>query len=163
MDVLTQDVGLVPVLVDGSCDGSLWDLHSGGGLGQNHNNPQTAPLLGLFLGRIAREQVIDAVRAIATLQKEHGERRDRRLARWKYTIRRLGLERVKRELRERFAIRLEDVEAAAARAGPLHLGFGDAPDGTSFYGISIENGRIRPDAAQGRSAPPSRRSVSACG
>ncbi len=149
VDVLTQDVGLVPVLVEGSCDGSLWDLHSGGGLGQNHNNPQTAPLLGLFLGRIAREQVIDAVRAIATLQKEHGERRDRRLARWKYTIRRLGLERVRRQLRERFAIRLQDVEAQPLAPGRIHLGFGDAPDGTSFYGISIENGRIRPDVRKG--------------
>ena len=109
---------------------------------------RTAPLLGLFLGRIAREQVIDAVRAIATLQKEHGERRDRRLARWKYTIRRLGLERVKRELRERFAIRLQDVEAQPLAPGRVHLGFGDAPDGTSFYGISIENGRIRPTCAR---------------
>jgi sulfite reductase (ferredoxin) len=145
VDVLTQDVGLVPILVDGSCDGSLWDLHSGGGLGQNHNNPQTAPLLGLFLGRIARDQV----RAIATLQKEHGERRDRRLARWKYTIRRLGLERVQRELRERFAIRLQDVEAQPLAPGRVHLGFGNAPDGTSFYGISIENGRIRPDVRKG--------------
>ena len=149
VDVLTQDVGLVPILVDGSCDGSLWDLHSGGGLGQTHNNPQTAPLLGVYLGRIAREQVIDTVRAIATLQKEHGERRDRRLARWKYTIRRLGLERVKRELRERFALRLQDAAPQPLAPGRTHLGFGDATDGTSYYGISIENGRIRPNVRTG--------------
>jgi sulfite reductase (ferredoxin) len=140
IDVLTQDVGLVPV----DAEGARWDLYSGGGLGQSHNNPQTAPLLGLFHGRIDRAQVVDAVRAIATLQKEHGERRDRKQARWKYTIRRLGLDAVKKALRERFAIRLEDVEPQALAPGRLHLGFGDALDGTSWYGISVENGRIKP-------------------
>ena len=149
VDVLTQDVGLVPILVAGTADGSLFDLYSGGGLGQTHNNDQTAPLLGILLGRIERDQVIDAVRAIATLQKEHGERRDRRLARWKYTIRRLGLDRVKRELREHFSIRLQDVASQPIPPGRLHLGFGDAIDGTSYYGISIENGRIKPDVRRG--------------
>jgi sulfite reductase (ferredoxin) len=149
VDVLTQDVGLVPVKTGDGCDGSVWDLYTGGGLGQSHNNPQTAPLLALYLGRIPRAQVIDAVKAIVTLQKEHGERRDRKLARWKYTIRRLGVDRVKRELRERFAIALDDAAPQPLAPGLLHLGFGDALDGTSFYGISIENGRIRPDVRKG--------------
>jgi sulfite reductase (ferredoxin) len=144
VDVLTQDVGLVPVPVNGVADGSLWDLHSGGGLGQTHNNPHTAPLLGLYLGRVARGQVVDAVRAIAILQKEHGERRDRKLARWKYTIRRLGLDAVKKALRERFAIELADAAPQPLPPGRVHLGFGDALDGTSWYGVSVENGRIRP-------------------
>jgi sulfite reductase (ferredoxin) len=144
IDALTQDVGLIPVLVNGVADGSTWDLYSGGGLGQSHNNPQTAPLLGMYLGRITRDQVVDSVKAILILQKEHGERRDRKLARWKYTIRRLGLDFVKRALVGRFAIRLEDVAPQPIAPGLLHLGFSDALDGTSFYGISIENGRVKP-------------------
>ncbi len=144
IDALTQDVGLIPVRNGDGADGSLWDLYSGGGLGQSHNNTQTAPLLGMYLGRIARDQVVGAVKAIATLQKEHGERRDRKLARWKYTIRRLGLERVKDDLRNRFAIRLEDATPQPIEPGLLHLGFHDALDGTSYYGISVENGRIKP-------------------
>lgn len=144
IDVLTQDVGLIPALVNGVADGSTWDLHSGGGLGQTHNSPQTAPLLGLFLGRIQRDQVVDAVKAIAILQKEQGERRDRRLARWKYTIRRLGVDAVKKELRERFGIRLVDAEPQVLAPGRLYTGFSDALDGTSSYGISVENGRIKP-------------------
>jgi sulfite reductase (ferredoxin) len=144
VDVLTQDVGLVPIVTDGRCDGSLFDLHSGGGLGQTHNNAHTAPLLGLHLGRIPRDAVVDVVRAIAILQREHGERRERRLARWKYTIRRLGIERVKRELRDRFGIPLADAEPQPLAPGRLHLGFGSALDGTSWYGISVESGRIHP-------------------
>ena len=150
IDVRTQDVGLVPVRdAAGGCDGSLWDLWSGGGLGQTHNNPATAPLLGLPLGRIRREQVVDAVRAIAILQKEKGERRDRKQARWKYTIRRLGVAEVERLLRERFAIDLEDVEPQPLPPGRLLLGWHEAQDGSGCYGLSVENGRMRPALRKG--------------
>ena len=140
IDLLTQDVGLMPV----DAGGAQWDLYSGGGLGQSHNNPHTAPLLGLHLGRIERAQAVDAVRAIATLQRDHGERRDRKQARWKYTIRRLGVERVRKELREAHGIRVEEAVPVPLPPGRLFLGFCEARDGTSFYGISVENGRIHP-------------------
>lgn len=143
IDVLTQDVGFVPVVVNGRADGSRFDLYSGGGMGMTHNNAQTAPLLGLYLGRVQRQQVVDATRAIAILQKEHGERKERRLARWKYTIRRLGVEAVKRELRERFEIDLADATPQPIGPMQLHLGWHEQRDGRSWYGISVENGRMR--------------------
>jgi sulfite reductase (ferredoxin) len=144
VDVLTQDVAFVPVARDGRCDGSLWDLYSGGGLGLTHNNARTAALLALYLGRIRRDQVVAAARAIATLQKEHGERKDRKLARWKYTIRRLGVEAVRAELKARFRIELESAAPAALPPMLLHLGWHEQAGGKSFYGISIENGRMTP-------------------
>ncbi len=105
-------------------DGSAGISTRGGGLGMTHNNPKTAPLLGLYLGRIAREQVVDAARAIVILQKEHGDRKDRKQARWKYTIRRLGV-----DVREAGAARALRHRArgrgAACRSPPmqLHLGW----------------------------------------
>ena len=139
IDVLTQDVGLVPA--DG--EGEAWDLWSGGGLGMTHNKPETAPLLGQYLGRIGRSQVVDAARAIALLQRENGERKDRRQARWKYTMRRLGLEAVRKELRERFGIALEAAEPRALPPMRLHLGWHDRRGGGGWYGVSVENGRLK--------------------
>ncbi len=144
IDVLTQDIGFVPVANGGGADGSSWDLYSGGGLGLTHNNPQTAALLGLHLGRIQREEVVAAAKAIAILQKEHGERRDRRQARWKYTIRRLGVDKVKAELRGRFGIAIEDAPPAPLPPLELFLGWHPQADGRRFYGISVENGRMQP-------------------
>ena len=142
IDVLSQDVGLVPVANAGRADGSVWDLYTGGGLGLTHNNPQTAALLGLHLGRIRREQVVAAARAIAILQKENGERRDRRQARWKYTLRRLGVEPVKALLRGRFEIAIEDAAPAELPSLQLFLGWHPQRDGRHFYGVSVENGRM---------------------
>jgi sulfite reductase (ferredoxin) len=144
VDVLTQDVAFVPVAIDGRADGSVWDFYSGGGLGLTHNNPHTAALLALHIGRIRREQVVDAARAIAILQKEHGERKDRRQARWKYTIRRLGLEVVRAELKSRFHLELVDAPPAPLAPMRLHLGWHAQAGGLGWYGISVENGRLGP-------------------
>jgi sulfite reductase (ferredoxin) len=144
-DVLTQDVGLVPVSTNGAApDGSLWDLYTGGGLGLTHNMPKTAALMGLYMGRIRREQVVDAIKAIVAIQRDNGERKDRRAARWKYTIRRMGIDVVKAELADRYGIELEPAEPTRLPPMALHLGWHDQLGGGGYYGISVENGRIKP-------------------
>ncbi|MEN8182129.1 MAG: NADPH-dependent assimilatory sulfite reductase hemoprotein subunit [Myxococcota bacterium] len=143
VDILTQDVGLLPVRRGDGCDGSLFDVYTGGGLGLTHNNPRTAALLGLHLGRVRREQVVEVTRAIVILQKENGERRDRRQARWKYTVRRLGLEAVKAELKTRFRLEIEEAPPEPLPPMRLHLGWHPQSGGGDYYGISVENGRIR--------------------
>lgn len=145
IDVRSNDVGFVPV----DDAGEVWDLWSGGGMGQSHNNPHTAPLYALYLGRIPRAQVVDAARAIAILQRDKGERRDRKQARWKYTIRRVGVDEVKRLLRTQFGIALEDAEPRPLPPAQFFLGWQEARDGSGCYGIPVDNGRIGPELRKG--------------
>jgi sulfite reductase beta subunit-like hemoprotein len=118
-------------------------------MGATHNQPATMPLLALHLGVVQRGQVVQTVRAIATIQREHGERRNRRAARWKYTIRRLGLVAVKEMLRERFGIALEDSAPAPLPLVRDHLGwYREAGGADLFYvGILIPSGRVRDEAS----------------
>jgi sulfite reductase (ferredoxin) len=141
IDLLTNDIGIMPVVGDRDS----FELYTGGGMGMTHNNPATMPLLAIHLGRIRRAQVVDTVRAIVTLQRDRGERRNRRAARWKYTIRRLGVERVKRELREGFGIALTDSEPTTLPPVRDHLGWSpEAGDGNYLYaGILIPFGRVK--------------------
>src|SRR5208282_2543229 len=106
------------------------------------------PLLALYLGRVERGQVLDTVRAIATMQREHGERRNRRAARWKYTIRRIGLATVKETLRGRFGIALADAKPDPLSPVRDHLGwYPEAGDGDHLYGgIMIPNGRVHDES-----------------
>ena len=111
-----------------------YDLYSGGGMGMTHNQADTMPLLALHLGRVERRQIVDTVRAIATLQREHGERRNRRAARWKYTIRRIGLAAVKETLRERFGIVLAETKPDPLPSVRDHLGWHpEDGDGDHLY------------------------------
>lgn len=143
VDALTNDVAFVPV-VNGGAVGEQYDFYAGGGLGVTHGMPQTRAYLAQYLGRIPRAQVVDATRAIAVLQKEHGERKDRRQARWKYTIRRIGLDFVKAELRGRFALELKD--AAPQPLGPNNFWHGwhrELGEGRAFLGIPVPSGRVK--------------------
>jgi sulfite reductase (ferredoxin) len=145
VDLLTQDVGFLPV-VNGA-EPAAYDLYSGGGLGITHHQPRTKQLLGIYLGRIAREQVVETVKAIAILQREHGERRDRKQARWKYTIQRLGPEVVKQMLRDRFGLEIKD--AAPQPLPPVRFFHGwnreAGGDDRFFLGIPVLSGRLRDD------------------
>ena len=146
VDLLTQDIGFLPRVEGRRVTG--YDLYSGGGMGATHNNPETMPLLGLYLGVVQRGQVVDTVRAIATMQREHGERRNRRAARWKYTIRRIGVDAVKGLLRERFGIALADADPVALPLVRDHLGWHlEAGAGDRLYvGILIPNGRVHDES-----------------
>jgi sulfite reductase (ferredoxin) len=153
VDLLTQDIGFLPRVIGRTVTG--YDLYSGGGMGATHNQPDTMPLLALYLGVVQREEIVDAVRAIATIQREHGERRNRRAARWKYTIRRLGIAGVKQTLRERFGIALAEAEPVPLPPVRDHLGWHkEAGNGDFLYaGIRVPNGRVRDEAtAKYRSA-----------
>ena len=138
-DVLTNDVALVPV----DAEGKVWDFYTGGGLGLSHNNPKTAAHLAIHLGRVKRDQVVEATRGIVALQKENGDRKDRKQARWKYTIRRMGTDVVKKSLRERFGIELADAEPVTIGPMNLNLGWHDQRGGGSYYGLSVEAGRLK--------------------
>lgn len=147
IDLLTQDVGFLPVANGKAAE--HYDLYTGGGLGITHNQPETQQLLGIYLGRVPREQVVDTVRAIAILQKEHGERKNRRQARWKYTLRRLGVAHVKSALRNRFAIRLADAPPQPIPEVRYHHGWHPEAGGEErfYYGLPVENGRLQDTAA----------------
>jgi sulfite reductase (ferredoxin) len=144
VDLFTQDVGFLPVLDAGKI-AEEYDLYSGGGLGVTHNNPATQQLLGLYLGRVPRGQVVAVTRAIALLQKENGERKDRRQARWKYTLRRLGVDTVKARLRDEYGIQLSDAEPQPLPPNRFLLGWNaEAGDGTrSYLGVSVLSGRLK--------------------
>jgi sulfite reductase (ferredoxin) len=143
VDLLTQDIGFMPV-VNGAI-AEEYDLYSGGGLGITHNAPQTQQHLGLYLGRIPRDQAVHTALALAQIQKENGERKDRRQARWKYTIRRLGVEAVKRTLRERFRIELKDAKAQPLPPVRYYHGWHrEAGDEERYMlGVPVENGRLQ--------------------
>jgi sulfite reductase beta subunit-like hemoprotein len=157
IDMLTNDIGFMPVVGDGGS----FELYSGGGMGMTHNQPATQPLLALHLGRVQRAQILDTVRAMVTMQREQGERKNRRAARWKYTMRRLGVAHVKRELRDRFGIALQDSRAAELPPVRDHLGwYPEAGDGNHLYaGILIPFGRVR-DSSESRYRSAIRRIVS---
>jgi len=103
VDVLANDVGLVPTWRDGTPgDVAGYNVYVGGGMGMSHAREEdTYPLLALPLGWAPADRVVDVVEAVVTVQRDYGRRDDRQRARLKYTVEEHGIEWIRAEVGRR--------------------------------------------------------------
>ena len=140
VDVYTNDIGIVPVL-DGDRI-AAFTLLVGGGMGKNHNKPETFPRLADPLTTVEPGELMEVLDAIVATQRDHGDRSDRDHARMKYLIHDWGLDRFRAEVQVRLGRRLAPPEPVGLNAAADHLGWHDQGDGRQFLGVKVENGRI---------------------
>src|SRR5207302_7652080 len=80
---------------------------------------------------------------VIKLFRDHGNRGDRKRARIKYLVHDWGVPRFREVLQTYLPFPLDPPRAVAVTGFPLHLGWHAQGDGKFFYGVSVENGRIK--------------------
>ena len=140
VDVYTQDIGLIAIVEQGALTG--FNVLIGGGMGMNHTKADTFPRLGDPLGFITPDQVIEVVEQIVLVQRDFGNRSDRKHARMKYLVHTWGVERFRSEVESRLGYALQPWAPMPSLQNELHLGWNNQGDGRWFFGLSVENGRI---------------------
>ncbi|MBN8879781.1 MAG: NADPH-dependent assimilatory sulfite reductase hemoprotein subunit [Sphingobacteriales bacterium] len=144
VDVFTNDVGLIAIIENNQLKG--FNIAAGGGMGATHGNPQTYPRLGSLLGFVdSEEKLLKAVYGIMTLQRDHGNRSDRKLARLKYTIDRFGVPAFIEELEKRIGFQLEPAKPYTFTERKDHYGWERNHQGRWYYTVFVENGRVLDD------------------
>ena len=141
IDIYSYDAGLVGVAKAGQLEG--WNVVAGGGLGMSHGRPNTFAQLADRIGFVATQDGVDAIRNIASIYRDFGNRNDRKQARLKYLIDKIGLEEFKREFRDRANFHVHDWRELPDVSNQDWMGKHSQGDGKFFYGLFIENGRIR--------------------
>ena len=141
VDAYTQDIGIVPVVQDEKLTG--FTLLVGGGLGQSQGAKDTHPVLAKPLTTIKPEQLFEVVEAIVKVQRDNGRRDDRKFSRMKYLIESWGIERFKAEVEKYYGQTLPEAQSLEWLSGDDHLGWQDQGDGNLFYGLFVENGRVK--------------------
>src|SRR5437667_4540023 len=107
-----------------------------------HGKKVTYPRLADPLGFAAPEDVIQVAEAVLTVQRDYGDRRDRRHARLKYLLDDRGLAWFRAQVEQRLGRALPAPAAVRVSDVHDHLGWHDQGDGRWFYGLFVENGRI---------------------
>ncbi|RME36869.1 MAG: NADPH-dependent assimilatory sulfite reductase hemoprotein subunit, partial [Planctomycetota bacterium] len=143
IDVYTQDAGLIAFVENGSLTG--FNLVVGGGMGMTHNKPDTFAALARPLGFLEPDHVVDAVKTVAAIFRDFGNRADRRHARLKYLIAERGMDWFREEFTRRALFPLHEWRAMQPLRCEDHLGLHEQPDGKVFYGVHVPNGRVRDD------------------
>ena len=140
IDVYAQDIGLIAVLENSSLAG--FNVSVGGGLGVTHSDQRTYPRLGDVIGFCRPDDAVAVCWHLAALQRDHGDRSERKQARFKYTVARLGVDFVRRDLEQRWGHKLEEERPQAFTLRGDSLGWQRGQDGRWHLGLFILNGRI---------------------
>ncbi|GAE92074.1 sulfite reductase [Gracilibacillus boraciitolerans JCM 21714] len=140
VDVFSQDLGLIAIIDNNEVKG--FNILVGGGMGTTHGDTNTYPQLGRIAGYCDKEAIIDVAEKVVTIQRDYGNRSNRKNARFKYTIDRYGLDWFKEELANRLGWELTEAKAYHFN----HNGdrYGWIKGKTRWHlTLFIENGRVK--------------------
>jgi sulfite reductase (NADPH) hemoprotein beta-component len=140
IDVFTQDVGFIAIEENGKLAG--FNVTAGGGLGCTHGNAATYPRLGTLLGFVTPDQVLDTVWQIAAVQRDNGNRTDRKQSRLKYTIDRMGVDVFRTELETRLGFALAAPRSFTFDKRADLYGWLQDHKNRWHYTMFVENGRV---------------------
>jgi len=139
-DVYANDLGFLAVREGGRLLG--YNVLVGGSMGVTPSNKRTFPAVAKRMAFIRPEEALELAVAVVKVQRDYGNREDRKRARMKYLIADWGLERFRAKVEEYYGRKLADPHPADVHAVDDHLGWHPQGDGRWFYGLNIENGRI---------------------
>ncbi|MFH5806507.1 NADPH-dependent assimilatory sulfite reductase hemoprotein subunit [Alienimonas sp. DA493] len=148
VDVYSQDLGFIAVRDENAPDTLAgYNVLVGGGMGMTPAKKDTFPRLGSRLGFVEPGDLLAVTAAVVRVQRDHGERQNRKRARLKYLVHDRGLDWFRERVEEDLGRKLEPPHAADVTDVDDHLGWrkqGVAEDGTTLWylGLPVPDGRI---------------------
>ena len=140
VDIFANDVGLIAIETNGELLG--YNVAIGGGFGMTFGMLDTFPRLADVIGFIAKDKVIDVCEKIVTIQRDWGNREDRKFSRLKYTIERVGLDIFVNEMHTRLGYKLETAKPFKFESNGDHFGWSKNTNGNFNLTLFIEGGRV---------------------
>jgi len=143
VDVFSNDLGFIAHTdAKGNLEG--YTVVVGGGLGMDHGKQETFPALALPLFYVKKEHALAAGIGVVKAQRDHGNRENRKLARLKYVIQKHGVAWFRKQAEIHMpGIPTEDPKPFTFTTLSDPLGFHPQGDGKFFYGVRVENGRVK--------------------
>jgi sulfite reductase (ferredoxin) len=141
VDLFSQDLSLVVITNEqGELEG--FNVYAGGGLGRTHNKEETFARIADEIGFVAAADVYGLVKAIVAVQRDYGDRFDRRHSRMKYLLHDWGVAKFRDHVEDYLGKKLEPARPLPAWRYEDFLGWHEQGDGHWFLGLSIQNGRV---------------------
>ncbi|KAJ2920679.1 hypothetical protein H1R20_g16416, partial [Candolleomyces eurysporus] len=141
VDVFANDLGFIAIVgPNGELEG--FNVSIGGGMGVTHGNKKTYPRAGSIIGFCTIEQGKYVAEKVMLVQRDHGNRADRKNARLKYTIDRMGLDVYKAEVEKLLGYPLQPARAYTFDRNIDDFGWHTGEDGRHHFTMFVENGRI---------------------
>jgi len=142
VDVFAHDLGYIAITDDkGGIAG--WNVIVGGGMGMTHGEEDTYPRTADLMGFCATEDAVKIAEAVVTVQRDWGDRKNRKHARLKYTIEDRGLDAFRAEVERRAGIKLAPPKAFTLTSTGDRYGWSQGDNGCSHLTLFVQNGRVK--------------------
>ncbi|MCG3883475.1 assimilatory sulfite reductase (NADPH) hemoprotein subunit [Photobacterium leiognathi] len=140
VDVHANDLNFVAIADNGKLVG--FNVLVGGGLAMTHGDHSTYPRRADDFGFIPLEKTLDVAAAVVTTQRDWGNRSNRKNAKTKYTLDRVGSDVFKAEVEKRAGVKFEDSRPYEFMDRGDRIGWVEGIDGKHHLALFIENGRL---------------------
>ena len=140
VDVHANDLNFIAIAQDGKLVG--FNVLVGGGLAMTHGDKSTYPRRADDFGFIAIEDTLKIAEAVVTTQRDWGNRSNRKNAKTKYTLDRVGIDVFKEEVEKRAGVTFATSRPYEITARGDRLGWVSGIDGKHHLALFIENGRL---------------------
>lgn len=141
VDVFSHCLGYIAIVVNGKLLG--YNVTAGGGMGMTHGNVKTYPRLADILGFCNPDQAVIVGEKVMLVQRDHGERNNRKHARLKYTMEDHGVEWYRAEVEKRCGFKLGKPRPFKFTSNGDRHGWVQGQNGKFHYGVYVEHGRIK--------------------
>ncbi len=142
-DIFSQDLGFIAMVENEKITG--YNVVVGGGLGSTFGMPSTYPRTGSLIGFCKPEQVLNVAEQVVIIQRDNGDRKNRKEARLKYTIDRLGLDWFINELQKRHGCTLGEPKPFKITRNGDNYGWKKGTDNKWHLTYFVEGGRVKND------------------
>ncbi|MGF1738577.1 assimilatory sulfite reductase (NADPH) hemoprotein subunit [Photobacterium satsumensis] len=140
VDVHANDLNFVAIAEQGQLVG--FNVLVGGGLAMTHGDKATYPRQADDFGFIPLEKTLDVAAAVVTTQRDWGNRSNRKNAKTKYTLDRVGVDVFKAEVEKRAGVVFSPSKPYEFTERGDSIGWVEGIDGKHHLTLFIENGRL---------------------
>jgi sulfite reductase (NADPH) hemoprotein beta-component len=142
VDVFANDLAFIAI-ADEAGEIAGWNVTVGGGMGMTHGEPDTYPRTADILGFCRTEDAVSIAEAVVTVQRDWGDRANRKHARLKYTIEDRGLDAFRAEVERRVGKAFDLARPYRFTSTGDRYGWTQGDDGLTHLTLFVENGRVR--------------------
>ena len=140
VDVFANCLSFIAIVEDGKLAG--FNVAVGGGMGATHGNEATYPRLADVIGFCTPDQVVDVAEKTVLVQRDFGDRTDRKHARFKYTVDDHGPDWILAKINEYLGYALGPARPFVFEDNGDRFGWVDDPNGNLHLTVFVQGGRL---------------------
>ena len=140
VDIYANCLSFIAIVEDGELLG--YNVAVGGGMGSTHGNDATYPRIADVIGFCTPAQVVDVAEKVVLVQRDFGDRTDRKHSRFKYTVDDRGPAWILAKLNEYLGYQLDAVRPFIFEDNGDRYGWVEDSNGNSHLTLFIAGGRV---------------------